>query len=119
MLVYRVEHEKDGLGPYQYSAKRGSESSCFTTMLCDRHNGSLAHPTPLEYGHIMRHWHYCGFDSLNQLCNWFSQEDEILGLGQHGFVCNVYKVPYLLHQSNFQVVFEKEKSTFVLTLPIS
>lgn len=117
--VYRVEHKRDGFGPYQLLDTRSDRSSNMTLSLSSRHSGCPYHPTPFASGYAMKAGEVCGFDSVNQLCEWFT-EDETIQLEDNGFLIRVYDVPSgaVSHHSDFQVVFQRELSTFVLDIPL-
>lgn len=71
MFIYRIE--KDGVGPYHQLANHPE----LHEMAC-RHSRGEQHPSPHEEGLKMETRHRCGFSSLDQMCRWFSHEEQEL-----------------------------------------
>ena len=67
--VFRVENEQ-GVGPYR------SDNLC--DGILNHHNGSKKHPNPWHDPLIHRYMEkdeFCGFESLDALFEWFSDEE--------------------------------------------
>jgi hypothetical protein len=86
MLVYRIEHNDIGKGPY-----RSELPIC--RKLGDKHIGPNWPQVSLStFMKVKKKGRtFFGFSSLRELMNWFS-EDEILELYDNGFCITVYKV---------------------------
>ena len=97
MLVYRVEHEKTGEGPY---AKKGAKKQWEDGRPHDLEHGR---PTPFvdsnknmqEFArnsfHIMLFDYVFGFTTMAQYRKWFSKEERIK-LKKNGFIVKKYKI---------------------------
>lgn len=120
MLIYRVEHEHNGHGPYiipddPYEWEIENDDDYFWDMkdFADRlawEHGNEQHPCPRS---IPRS-HVCGFDSVGALIDWFDGfEDE---LEHFGFVIRVFEgVAHEDSQGYGQVTFVKESANHLTT----
>ena len=91
MLVYRVEHKKDGMGPY-----RSYEGGSFVRKMKDKHNDSDYHKTPNSEFHRNKSFYmeedmYCGFNSIKSLKIWF--KGFRAAMRKNKYVLKVYKAP--------------------------
>ncbi len=95
MLVYRVEHEEYGIGPYQIRHS-GNVQKFLNRMGADHsaygYKGDQ-HPMPAFDGieDFDTDYDYCGFESMEALVKWF--DGYLLGLARYGFVVRIYDVP--------------------------
>lgn len=75
MLVYRVEHKSNGIGPYR-SGLLPKEALPLCEMLHDAHNWDTAESFPAIGSDSNFTFklgvHYCGFASLHKLLTWFN-----------------------------------------------
>lgn len=118
MLVYRVEHSVDGCGPYMSNTLEGKFRPQYIQRLANslgtKHNGDSEHCVIWEevgnQGFSSRH--FCGFESMEQLYNWF--RGFITSLFECGYVFKTYNVPdqYVL-RGRYQLAFEMDKAEVV------
>ena len=112
MLIYRIA--KDGYGPYQYYRFGRSKAKKYLKLSADmgmRHNRSADHPIPpiiLFNGNKV-----CGFESLDQLKEWF--DGFLPRLHRLGFKIYVYKKRKFEKYVN-QVLFRKSKIHQILSI---
>lgn len=119
MLIYRIEHEAYGHGPYVLNY-RAHEHECefmgeacllcdslddlieFADNLCCAHANST-HPTPNN----IPYWKICGFESMEALRAWF--EGYEYDLDFHGYVIVTYTYAETVTADDYgQVTFEKD-----------
>ncbi len=123
MLVYRIEHPSDGIGPY--SSRNGQD----TEELRDWLNGDSAelhrahdprstpHPLVSEIDDF-RIGFLCGCESIEKLRDWF--RGFLDSLHDCGFVVVTYEVPEeYVHTDGLQVCFPPEHGTKVETESIT
>lgn len=121
MLVYRIEHKKDGIGPY-----RSYEGGGFVRRMKDEHNDSVYHKSPgCEFNTIGKSFFmeddmYCGFSSIKHLKIWF--KGFRAAMRKNNYVLKIYNVPSLnvvkVGNETGQVIFYKDKSKLVETKEI-
>lgn len=88
MLVYRVEHEERGHGPYVgcYSETKWDHTGAYRSV-------SDSRPMPFEDGiEGLQDKHFFGFQSLTQLRSWFPP-NVWERMSRVGFSVAVYRVP--------------------------
>lgn len=119
--IYRVEHREHLCGPYAdtYMLPEGYCDRLYG--LLEHHNNRDTHPTPDEdqiEGGWMMSSEVCGFQSMEQLRDWFSVE-ELLGLHEMDFVVSRYEVDdgHVRHGRR-QSIFEREEAEVTLSHPI-
>lgn len=114
MLVYRVEHKRTKLGPYSGQHRMHGMGYAH----CDE-----KHPSPWEdtipvRRFIDRHNEVVhGFDSLSKLHEWF--DGWANKMANKGFVVRVYEVPLGSYRRGKQVLFLRDKATWVKTLSVT
>jgi hypothetical protein len=95
-FVYRVQN-RNGKGPYTSDFLNDGNSEWVKT-----------HPSPVTDEGIKRfpkYTEYCGFDSLDDLLNWF-KIDTLIKLTRHGYqICMVEA--NVTAKGQFQVLFER------------
>ena len=116
MLVYRVEHPSNGLGPYHPDTLFIQRAD-----LCDDHNfGRHKKADPLE--DIGRHFkpgkHVCALSTIERLTAWF--DGWLRPLHAQGFVISVYDTfeDVKVSQATGQCVFDKTQATLIQSKPI-
>lgn len=103
MKVYRVRHKRikcDGVlaGPYRYVTPLHAE-------LKHAHDGCESHPTPKNDGIVIEADQYCGFESIDDLLEWF--DGWIERLAEAGFEIAEYDIPSChVKKGDYQVVFK-------------
>ena len=105
--VYRVEHPRDGQGPYR--------SSYYLHKMHGKHCDLKSHPTPMEDFPLNFDFHnelYCGFKNIESLKKWFYGFRSPLNKAEFKMV--VYDVPeehfHVGKNKTGQVLFYKIKS---------
>jgi len=116
MLVFRLEHEIYGCGPYRINEEMEllsseeylSELDKFTDVMCEVHNGSTDHPIPnITVNHVRDY--IFGFSSLEELKDWFHGYLYTL-MYDFGFIIQKYETDdYQLF--NKQLIFKKDTAT--------
>jgi hypothetical protein len=105
MLVYRVEN-KCQRGPY-----RNEEFGSPLNLLLRIHSEDGRHPSPYCEGFTKIARLNCGFDSMEQLHNWFSP-DELLTMGKAGYLLSTYDCPKGgVQTGQKQIMFDMKCST--------
>lgn len=116
MNIFRVQHMKTGLGPYTNNNKPGYFYQEIQNMM-DKHNFDIEKwPSPVrEMLHYVEPGELCGFLSLKQLGEWFSNDDLVM------LIRHEYNMVFLTHvkiiaKGKKQIVFEKTECTSVKVL---
>ncbi len=112
MFVYRIEHKQNKIGPY-YNVNR----------LPIDYYANDKHPDP-RCSHEWRlldermHAYVFGFNSIQQLMNWF--ENELNILIEHDFICQVYEIPtnHICKVDDTQIAFDQDKAQKKETLKL-
>jgi|GEM_PF-3695731 len=107
--IYRVEHYDRRHGPYEASYNEMNKKCKKLAEKLDREFLVEQHPPPLTDG--IRDYsvsHYCGFDSLDALLDWF--EEWLEDLEECGYHVAIFEVEdsELLH-GNKQVMFKRKE----------
>jgi len=94
MFIYRIENPVNTLGPYREWKH--------SLWLCERHSGSVDHPTPSEMGWDriwMQHEpsYKFAFSSLEALYLWFGTRERILMKG-YGFKLVTLEIDRTLYE---------------------
>lgn len=108
MKVFRVEHPSDGVGPYHSSVLAGDYSFERYGNWTNRNHEDVEHPSPrMEKLPLPGSGLVCGFVSLEQLKDWFNEE-ELQALHSLGFQLVVYEVYWKdVHEGRKQCVFKR------------
>lgn len=127
MLVYRVEHKETKKGPYTSMERIPYKAG---RKINDWHNNDHNHPGPFagsgwresdqEIPYFDANKHRFGFDSLEQLNEWF--EGWISLLKENGFQIVVFEVKddkVIKGKSGKQCVYEHNKATFVENIQLT
>lgn len=116
MLVYRVEHPSNGLGPYHPDTVFAQRND-----MCDDHNfGFRRKSDPFE--DVGRHFrpgiHVCALSTIKALTAWF--DGWLRPLHTQGFVISVYDTfdDVKVSRATGQCVFDKERATLIQSKPI-
>lgn len=123
MLVWRVEHANNDVGPYVNIGYFGSGSLAYQVCLSlrDAHSTCTCHPPPSTDPGIDRPPFYeeiCGFDSREKLDKWFHGFRGKLKAA--GFVVNKYEVPEdAVVVGERQVIFDSDYAEFVGQEPLT
>lgn len=106
MIVLRIEHKEYGQGPY----------ACTDVYeMFNRIHESPHHPGPDNDGINVYDNDFFGFNSKEQLDNWFNKEEKEL-MHEYGFVKSIYEVEEKYTQSSSkQLIFKKENAVLVNT----
>lgn len=109
IFVFRVENEKDGLGPYD-----NKQRSYFIEKMIMRHNNDFeGHPLlgdEIDCCFFVHGKHFFGFISLDHLFTWFKRNLSMLHV--NGYKISTYKVNQKhVTISKSQCVFEKDQAT--------
>ena len=123
MLVYRIEHPADSLGPYQSYRESNDELQKWEHgPAIELHNAhspcvSETHPVCTQiYG--WKKGYVCGFSSMTKLKKWFAPKFRE-SMRQHGFVCCVFDVnPDAMCSDDYQVGFDREEAELLDTIEI-
>lgn len=106
--VYRVEHKRYRHGPYNLSSIKTNKCRKLSWKLVNAADTVRRHPSPCMDG--IRNFgdaDYCGFESLEQLMDWF--EDCIDELHEHEYHVCVFEVPeWTVKRGRRQVVFRRK-----------
>lgn len=113
MLVYRVEHETLRCGPYNFVPLENKVGwgdprvqAMSTSVFADV--TTHGHPTPDRDGIQIDQENVCGFESIEQLYDWFSDES-IHAMRDAGYVLHVYSVPRRsVRRGGHQVMFPSD-----------
>jgi hypothetical protein len=106
--ILRIENN-NGSGPYACGALNYEQLSEIGLI---NHGNDWNHPNPYSDGITTGYFdmpqdHVCGFNSFDQLFNWFT-DDELKGLNKYGFDLVEYLVPEKnVKHGKCQVIFIK------------
>lgn len=106
MIIYRIEHEETGIGPYIATGLSDEVSDMGWA-----HEDDDIHPTPnfdIGIEREIRDGERCGFSSLEQLHNWFTFE-ELDMLMMEGFGLVEIKDGHITATGENQVLFISEE----------
>lgn len=123
--IWRVERESDGVGVYWSDIVKTAISTLGiseTDFHRSKHNPYNDHPISPKFcdlGPILRKEWFCGFISLDQLYNWFSNPMLNVQIMKLGGVIRIYEVDedFVMHSPR-QAMFCKAAATFIDEMPM-
>lgn len=122
MIVYRMAREQAGakypIGPYQWKDSEGNRIPIMVHMSDVHSDDYIDHPLPQASSIYMMPEEVCGFNSLEQLTNWFG--DWFDELSECGFLLHTYDVlEEYVQETPEQVVFDITQATLLDAEPLA
>jgi len=120
MYIYRIEHAETHDGPYGCNTDYSADESLYNMgykHVNKTHPNMWLDCMPVGKG-FYREDHYCGFDSIERLVDWF--DGWFTALENNGFIVAIYSInPSLVDTGNYQSIFIRDKAERVDCISIS